>query len=176
MKRSESVDANSLDIFSYDKFVAGEYSKNTPECNEQDFLSDCIHLVPGKSAVEDHDETELDQGENSLCVIANVQSLVSLPDSENNSILPQTEGEESVQISGISDSVVPQADVEQGESSPNEDGTQLLAKEDLNHKNNNVMPQTEGDKGEAPPNEVDIHLHDKGDSIQNKVDIQLPDQ
>ena len=29
-------------------------AKNTPECNEQDFLSDCIHLVPGKSAVEDH--------------------------------------------------------------------------------------------------------------------------
>ena len=45
VKRSGSTDVSSLDACSYDKFVAGKYSKETPECNDQHFLSDLDHLV-----------------------------------------------------------------------------------------------------------------------------------
>ena len=44
VKKSRSTDVSSLDACYYDKFMAGDYSKQT-ECNDQHFLSDCAHLV-----------------------------------------------------------------------------------------------------------------------------------
>ena len=45
VERSKSKGVTLFDVFHYEKFVAGDYSKETPECNDQHFLSDCAHLV-----------------------------------------------------------------------------------------------------------------------------------
>ena len=71
-----------------------------------------------------------------MCVIANVQSLVSLPDSENMSVLLQTEGEENIHV-----------------ENNNKHGTEQPAKEDLNVDNSSVLPGSDADNGEYPHNE-----------------------
>ena len=51
--------------------MAGDYSKQI-ECNDQHFLTDCAHLVSRETDVDELDTTDVAQGENTLCVIANV--------------------------------------------------------------------------------------------------------
>ena len=94
--------------------MAGDYSKQT-ECHDQHFLSDCAPLVSRESDLDKLDTTDVAQGENALCVIANVQSLVSLPDSENTLALLQSEGDKNMHV-----------------ETSNEHGTEQPAKEDLN--------------------------------------------
>ena len=148
MKRTESIDVNSFDIFHYDKFVVGDYSNNTPECKKQDFLCDCAHLVSRKSAVDKHDETDLAKGQNALCVIANVQSLVS-------SLGIQTVLYLKLRVKTVLRfqriQIVLYLKLRlTTESPPNEDGSELPAKEDVNVNNNSVLPQGDGVNGESP--------------------------
>ena len=70
-----------------------------------------------------------------MCVIANVQSLVSLPDSENTSALLQTEGEENMHVENSNEHGTEQpAKGDLNVENTNEHGTEQPAKEDLNCK------------------------------------------
>ena len=138
--------------------MAGDYSKQI-ECNDQHFLSDCAHLVSRESDVDELDTTDVAQGENALCVIANVQSLVSLPDSENTSALLQTEGEENMHVENSNEHGIEQpAKEDLNVEKTNEHGTEQPAKEDLNVDTSSVLPGSDADNGEYPHNEDGAEL------------------
>ena len=94
-----------------------------------------------------------------MCVIVNVQSLVSLPDSENTSALLQTEGEENMHVETSNKHGTEQpAKEDLNVENTNEHGTKQPAKEDLNVNTSSVLPGSDADNGEYPHNEDGAEL------------------
>ena len=87
----------------------------------------------------------------------------------NNIVLPQST--ENLNLHVENNSVLPESNAGKGEYSPNEDGTEVPAKEDLNVDNNSVLPQTYADNGESSPNKngttspVTEHLNVEKNSV-----------
>ena len=107
-----------------------------------------------------------------MCVIANVQSLVLLPDNENTSALLQTEGEENMHVENSNEHGTEQpAKEDLNVEKTNEHGTEQPTKEDLNVHTSSVLPGSDADNGEYPHNEDGAelqgtkHIHVNNNSV-----------
>ena len=112
LKTSRSTDVSSLDACSYENFVAGKYSTETPECNDKALLSDVDHLLSRESEVD----------------YLTVENTSVLHESDANN----ERGSEQCAKEDFNSNVLPLSNADKGEYLPNKDGA------DLNVDNNSV--------------------------------------
>ena len=193
LKMLRSTDVSSLDACTYDNFVAGNYSTETPEGDDNAFVSNVDHLLsletvektsvlPQSNAdssvlhlnVDNNKEDFNIENNSSVLDATEVHATDDLNVDNNSSVLDLNSVENTSVLDGTE--VPGKEDYNIYNNSSVLEATEVHATDDLNIDNNTVLPQAEGYQDQSTHNEVDIESRDKGDSTPNGNDIDVPDK